>query len=119
MLTSDFSRKAHTNFPNHIFVLHIDVKSTSITRKIEAHIESKFHFSASIDVFNHFNATHIKNTSILGVYNTTTYSDLSFYLSVREPLNPNIYKLFDGRPTPFCHVTVALIMQEKMQTSFS
>ena len=125
MLTSDFSRKAHANFPNHIFVQnmfffqHIDVKSTSISRKIEAHIESNFHFRVSIDVFNHFNATNIKNTSILDVHNTTTYSYLSFYLSVMEPLNPNIYKLFDGRPTPFCHVTVTLIMQEKLLTSFS
>ena len=66
MLRSDFSRKAHKNF--HIFlflyamcfVQHIDVKSTSISCKIEVHIESNFHFSVSIDVFNHFNATNIK-----------------------------------------------------------
>ena len=61
MLRSDFSRKAHTNsriiiFCTQCFFQHIDVKSTSISRKIEVHIESSFHFSVSIDVFNHFNA---------------------------------------------------------------
>ena len=66
MLRSDFSRKAHANFQNHFFFVrnvffhHIDVKSTSISRKIEVHIESNFHFSVSIDVFNHSNATNIK-----------------------------------------------------------
>ena len=66
MLRSDFSRKAHTNFQNFFFLYaicffqHIDVKLTSISRKIEVHIESKFHFGVSIDVFNHFNATNIK-----------------------------------------------------------
>ena len=53
------------NFQNYFFVRnvffqHIDVKSTSISRKIEVHIESNFYFSVSIDVFNHFNATNIK-----------------------------------------------------------
>ena len=43
-----------------MFFEYIDVKSTSISRKIEVHIESNFHFSVSIDVFNHFNATYIK-----------------------------------------------------------
>ena len=66
MLRSDLSRKAHANFQNYIlwahnvFFQHIDVKSTSISGKIEVHIESNFHFSVSIDVFNHFNATNIK-----------------------------------------------------------
>ena len=50
-----------------VFFQHIDVKSTSITRKLEVHIESNFHFSDSIEVFNHFNATNIKNKIILGV----------------------------------------------------
>ena len=64
MLRSDFSRKAHANFQNYLFVRnvffqHIDVKLTSISCKIEVHIESNFHFSVSIDVFNHFNATNI------------------------------------------------------------
>ena len=73
MLRSDFSRKAHTNsriiifFYTMCFFQHIDVKSTSISRKIEVHIESNFHFSVSIDVFNHFNATNIKNKIILGL----------------------------------------------------
>ena len=66
MLRSDFSRKAHANFQNYffctqcVFFQHIDVKSTSISYKIEVHFESNFHFSVSIDVFNHFNATNIK-----------------------------------------------------------
>ena len=73
MLRSDFSRKAHANFQNYIFFVrnvfsqHIDVKSTSISRKIEVHIESNFHFSVFIDVFNHFNGRKIKNKIILGV----------------------------------------------------
>ena len=73
MLRSDFSHKADVNFQNYLllcamcFFLHIDVKSTSISCKIKAHIESKFHFSVSIDAFNHFNATDIKNKIILGV----------------------------------------------------
>ena len=72
MLRSDFSREAHTSFQNYYFLYtmcffqHIDVKSTSISRKIEVHIESNFHFSVSIDVFNHSNATNIKNKIILG-----------------------------------------------------
>ena len=72
MLRSDFSRKAHVNFQNYfflrnVFFQHIDVKSTSISRKVEVHIESNFYFNVSIDVFNHFNATNIKNKIILGV----------------------------------------------------
>ena len=43
-----------------MFYQHIDVKSTSISRKIEVHIELNFHFSVSIDVFGHFNAANIK-----------------------------------------------------------
>ena len=72
MLRSDFSSEAHANFQNiffvrNVFFQHIDVKSTSITRKMEVQIESNFHLSVSIDVFNHFNATNIKNKIILGV----------------------------------------------------
>ena len=72
MLRSDFSRVAHANFQDYFFVHivffhHIDVKSTSISRKIEVHIESNFHFCDSIDDFNHFKATDIKNQIILGV----------------------------------------------------
>ena len=64
MLRFDFSRKAHANsqndfFVRNVFFQHIDVKLTSISCKIEVHIESNFHFSVSIDVFNHFNATNI------------------------------------------------------------
>ena len=64
MLRSDFSRKAHANFQNYFFVRnvffqHIDVKLTSFSRKIEVHIKSNFHFSVSIDVYNHLNATNI------------------------------------------------------------
>ena len=74
MLTSDFRRKVHANFQNCIYVcnifffLHTDVKSSSISRKIEVHIKSNFQFCVSID---HFNAT--KNTIIVGVNNTTTH----------------------------------------------
>ena len=66
MLRSDLSCKAHVNFQNYYFLVrnvffqHIDVKSTSISRKFEVHIESNFHFSVSIDVFNHFNARNIE-----------------------------------------------------------
>ena len=73
MLGSDFSRKTHGNFQNYyfsvrnVFFQHIDVKSTPISRKVEVHIESNFHFNASLDVFNHLNATNIKNKIILGV----------------------------------------------------
>ena len=68
MLRSDFSRKAPANFQNfffyvrNVFFQHIEVKSTSISRKIEVQIESNFHFSVSKDVYNHFNATNIKIT---------------------------------------------------------
>ena len=72
MLRSILSRKAHANFQNYFlytmyFFQLIDAKSTSISSKIEVHINSNFHFSVSIDVFNHFNATNIKNKIILGV----------------------------------------------------
>ena len=49
------------------FFQNIDVKSTPILRKVKVHIESNFHLSVSIDVFNHYNATNIKNKIILGV----------------------------------------------------
>ena len=73
MLRSDLSRKAHTNFQNYFslyakcFSSTLDVKSTSMSCKIEVQIESNFHFSISIDVLNHFNATNIKRKIILGV----------------------------------------------------
>ena len=72
ILRSDFSRKAHRKFPvvffvRNVFFQHIDVKSTSISCKIEVHIESNFHFSVFVDAFNNFNATNIKNKVILGV----------------------------------------------------
>ena len=66
MLRSDFSRKVYANFQNYffgvrnVFIQHIDVKLTSILRKIEVHIESNFHFSVFIDAFNHYDATNIK-----------------------------------------------------------
>ena len=64
----DFSHKAHENFHNYyLFFQHIDVKSTSISCKIEVHVESNFYLSVSIDVFYHYNATHIKNKIILGL----------------------------------------------------
>ena len=72
-LMSGFSRKAHATsrisffFVCNVFFQHIDVKSTSISCKIEVNIGSKFHFSVSFDVFNYFNATNIKNKIILGV----------------------------------------------------
>ena len=67
MQRSDFSRNAHANFQNYFFFVrnvffqHIDVKSTLFSCKIEVYIESNFHFSISIDVFNHFNAINIKS----------------------------------------------------------
>ena len=66
MLRSDFRREAHTNFQNFFclytlcFFQHIEVKSTSISRKSKVHIESYFHLSVFIDVLNHYNATNIK-----------------------------------------------------------
>ena len=66
MLISDFSGKAHVNFQSYFFLSamcffqHIDVKSMSISCKIEVNIESNFLFSVSIDVLNYFNATNIK-----------------------------------------------------------
>ena len=91
MLTSDFSRKAHANFQNHIlsqcvFFLHIDVKLTSISRKIEVHIESKFHFSVSIDFFFYpFQRNKHQKYNYLGVNNTTTYK----LFKSREKTVPN------------------------------
>ena len=73
MLRSDFSRKAYAKCQNYCslyamcFFQHINVKSTSISCKIEVHFESNFHFSISIDVFNHFNATNIIKKISLGV----------------------------------------------------
>ena len=71
MLRSDLSRKTHANLQIFVYTMcffqHIEVKSTSISRKIEVHIELNFHFSVSIDVFNHFNAANIKNKIILSV----------------------------------------------------
>ena len=75
MLRSDFSGKAHVNFQSYLFLYvmcffqHINFKLTSISSKIEVHIESNFHFSVSvsIDVFNHFNAKNIKSKIISGV----------------------------------------------------
>ena len=55
------------------FFLHSDVKSSSISRKIEVNIKSKFHFGVSIDVFYHFNEINNKNTIIVGMNYTTTY----------------------------------------------
>ena len=50
------------------FSQHIDVKSTSILRKIEVHIESNFILTGSLDVFNHLNAKKKhKNKIIFGV----------------------------------------------------
>ena len=91
MLRSDLSRRAHPNFLNYFFVhnvffQHIDVKSTSLPRKLEVHIESKFHFSVSIDVLNHFNATNIKNKII----------------------NPSTYKLFDASEKTVPHFVTSL-----------
>ena len=71
MLRSDFNPKAHTNFQNYFFVhnvlfQHIDVKSTSISRKIKVHIES-----ISILVFyrrfKSLQSNKHKNKIILGV----------------------------------------------------
>ena len=62
-----------------MFFQHIDVKLTSVSLKIEVHIESNFHFSDSIDDFNHFNATNINKYDYFRCVN-----------------NPTIYKLFDA-----------------------
>ena len=68
MLAFDFNRKTHTLFMNYIFVhsicyfLHTDITSTSIFRRIEADVESIFHFGPPIDVFDNFNA--INNTKM-------------------------------------------------------
>ena len=47
MLTFDFNLKAHTIFPElylctQYLLLHTDIKSTSIRRKIEVHVELIF-----------------------------------------------------------------------------
>ena len=60
-------------FVRNVFFQHIDVKSTSISRKDEDHIESNFHFSVFMDVFDHFNATNIKIYIFRCVNNPTTY----------------------------------------------
>ena len=65
MLRSDFKREAHTDFQSYFLYTmcvfqYIDVKSTSISRKVKVHIESNFHVSVSIDIVNHYNATNIK-----------------------------------------------------------
>ena len=78
MLTFDFNRKAHTIFPEiyfctQYFLLHTDIKSTSIWRKIEVHVESSS-FWSSYRRFQplqrnkqHYNAIN------LGVYSTSRY----------------------------------------------
>ena len=76
MLRSDFRRVAHTNFQKHVlyrmcFFQNIDVKSTSFSRKVR--IESNFHLSVSIDVFNYYNAKNIKNKIFRCVNSPTTY----------------------------------------------
>ena len=72
MLRSDFSRKAHTNFQDIFFYSmcffqHIGVKLTSISRKIEVHNESKFHFLCFYRRFQPFQCNKHKNKIILGV----------------------------------------------------
>ena len=54
-------------FVRNVFFQYIAVKLASISRKIEVDIESNFHYSVYSDLFNHFNATNIKNKIILGV----------------------------------------------------
>ena len=44
------------------FFQHTDIKTASIWRKIEVHVESNLHFGPPIDVYNHFNA--INNTKM-------------------------------------------------------
>ena len=75
MLRSDLSHKAHTNFQNFLFVRNVFFFSllTSLSRKIEVHIESNFQFSVSIDVLNHFNATNIKKDCFRFVKKPTKY----------------------------------------------
>ena len=70
MLRSDFGRKAHAKFQNYYFLYTMCFSSTLTLNRCqfhEVHIESNFHFSVSIDVLNHFNATDMKNKIILGV----------------------------------------------------
>ena len=91
MLRSEFSRKAHANFKNYFlyamcFFQHIDVKSTSISLKIEDHIKSNFHFSVSIDIFNHLNATNIKYKIILGVKITPPHISSLMQVNIRYPI---------------------------------
>ena len=73
MLRSDFSRKAHANFQN-IFFCTQYVFSSPLTAnrrqfhvKLKSILKIKSYFSVSIDVFNHFIATNIKNKITLGV----------------------------------------------------
>ena len=70
MLRSDFSREAHTNLQNYYFFCTQCVFSSTLTsnrRRYHVKLKSNFHFSVSIDVFNHFNATNMKNKIILSV----------------------------------------------------
>ena len=47
----------HMQISRIIFFL---VRNVFFSRKIEVYIKSNFHFSISIDIINHFNATNIK-----------------------------------------------------------
>ena len=68
MLRSDFSRKKQANFQNYFSFYAMCFSSTlTSNRRQFMYIESNFHFSISIDVFNHFNAKNIKKKIILGV----------------------------------------------------
>ena len=97
MLRSDFRREAHSSFQNYFFLYtmcffqHIDVKSTSISRKIKVHIESNFHLSISKDVSNHYNATNIKKLVYFSCVN-----------------NPTTYKFFDASETTVPHFVTSL-----------
>ena len=68
------------------FFQQTDVKSTSISSKIEVHIELFFHFSISIYVFNHFNATNIKKKVILGVKITPPHIRSLMQVKRRYPI---------------------------------
>ena len=67
MLISDFRREAHTNFQ--IFFVHnVFFSSTLTSNRRQFHVKLKSILNhVSIDVFNHKNATNIKNKIILGV----------------------------------------------------
>ena len=73
MLRSDFVAR-HRRISRILFFCTQCVFSSTLTSnrrqfhvKFEVHIESNFHFSVSIDVFNHFNATNITNKIVPGV----------------------------------------------------